>query len=86
MCQRYALFMVYKNYMAPMFTKKQVRRPHAHVKTPAQEVGLVNRILSFGDIFGQRSLLENAQKMSEDWQYFWRAKVPKKYHRSKIYA
>lgn len=86
MCQRYALFMVYKNYMAPMFTKKQLRRPHAHEKTPAQEVGLVNRVLSFGDIFGQRSLLEKAQKMSEDWQYFWRAKVPEKYHRSKIYA
>jgi hypothetical protein len=86
MCQRYALFMVYKNYMAPMFTKKHVRRPEAHEKTPAQELGITERPLDFADIFTRRSLAKRIGKLSEDWQHFWNAEVPAKYQRSLRFA
>ena len=86
MCQRYALFMVYKNYMVPMFSKKHVRRPRAHEETPAQAVGVVERRLGFGDIFTKRSLGHRVGQMSEDWQHFWNGEVPQKYHRSLKFA
>jgi hypothetical protein len=86
MCQRYALFMVYKNYMAPMFTKKHVRRPEAHEKTPAQELGITQRPLDFADIFTRRSLVKRIGKLNEDWQHFWNAEVPAKYQRSLRFA
>ena len=82
MCHRYALFMVHKNYMCPQFTKKQSRREDANSKSPAERVGLCNRLLGFQDIFHLRSSPKNILSMSSDWKSFWNAKVPKKYLRS----
>jgi hypothetical protein len=86
MCQRYALFMVHKNYMCPQFTKKQVRRDEAEKKSPAQRLGLCQRLLGFQDIFHHRSLERSTHSMNEDWKCFWNAKVPDKYLRSPAFA
>jgi hypothetical protein len=82
MCQRYALFMVHKNYMCPQFTKRQVRREGAELRSPAQRLGLTDRILGFRDIFHWRSSAERIQDMNQDWKCFWNGEVPAKYHRS----
>ena len=82
MCQKYALFMVHKNYMVPQFTKKHVRRPDAHKKSPAEKVGLCHRLLHFDDIFFERSSFEETKKhLNVDWRYFWNGRVPPRYLR-----
>lgn len=86
MCQKYALYMVRKNFMAPQFTKKHIRRPFAHNQSPAQHLGICNRKLEFADVFYKRSTEEDLECMSEDWRCFWRGEVPKKYRRSNLRA
>ena len=81
MCQKYALFMVYKNYMAPQFTKEQVRRHDAHISSPAQKLNLFDKILGFTEIFSQRSLKHQTTNWNEDWKAFWHGLVPKPYLR-----
>jgi transposase-like protein len=81
MCQKYALFMVYKNYMTPQFTKEQVRRHDAHLKSPAQKLDLFDRVLNFSDIFFKRSFNSQSNSWNEDWKSFWNCGVPQKYHR-----
>ncbi len=82
MCQKYALFMIRKNYMAPQFTKKHVRRPQAHKQSPAQALGLCSKILTFEDIFDRRCAPAERAKLSEDWKCFWHGEVPSKFQRS----
>ncbi len=82
MCQRYALFLVHKNYMQPQFTKKHVRRPHAHERSPAQTLGLSNKILGFSDIFNQRSL-QKPKHLSAEWAYFYNSQIPPDQRRHK---
>lgn len=82
MCQRYALYMVYKNYLRTQFTKKQVRRVHAHEWTPAQHLGLCTERMEFGDVFSERSEEGDLGLLSDDWKAFWRGDVPDKYKRS----
>lgn len=86
MCQRYALFMVHKNYMSAQFTKKQVRRENADRTSPAQRLELCERVLGFSDIFGVRSMAERVFDMNSDWKCFWNAEIPGQYKRSKKYA
>ena len=86
MCQRYALFMVYKNYMSPQFTKKHVHRAEVEKTSPAQRLGLCDRVLGFRDIYSLRSYRHNTKRWNEDWKSFWNAKVPDKYMRSKSFA
>jgi hypothetical protein len=81
MCQKFALFMVYKNYMTPQFTKKHVRRPEAHIRSPAQDLGLCQKILGFQDIFFRRSTREDIKSLNSDWKYFWKGEIPPKYKR-----
>lgn len=81
MCQKYALFLVHKNYMIPQFTKKHVRRPDAHRRSPAQDLGITERLLDFSDVFHRRSAETDTNSMNDDWQNFWLGTVPKKYRR-----
>ncbi len=81
MCQKYALFMVHKNYMTPQFTKVHVRRPLAHLQSPAQSIGLTNKIAEFGEIFSRRSMPDDQKQLNPDWQCFWADQTPVKYHR-----
>jgi hypothetical protein len=75
MCQKFMLFAVNKNYMAPQFTKKHVRRPHAHVQTPAQAVGLESKILKFHEFFSQLKTPSQIP-LPEDWALFYNDQVP----------
>lgn len=82
MCQRYALFMVHKNFMLPQFTKKHVRRPLAHQQSPAQAAKIVDKILEYSDIFAARSI--RLEKMlNSEWQHFYYGKIPSEYLRNK---
>jgi hypothetical protein len=81
MCQKYALFMVYKNYMAPQFTKVHVRRPQAHLKSPAQEIGMTNRLLDFEDIFYKLPSSNDEELLNDDWKCFVRGEIPAAYER-----
>jgi len=85
MCQKYALFMIYKNFMTTQFTKKHRRRPRAHIESPAEALKLTNRILAFSDIFERRSLKENTAKWNDDWKAFWLGQIPEKYQRSNLF-
>ena len=81
MCQKYALFMVYKNYLVPQFTKKLVTRPEAHLKSPAQLLGLSSRRLRFEDVFHRRSRSEDLEHLNREWRAYWQGKVPTAFHR-----
>ncbi len=83
MCQKFALFMIRKNFMEPQFTKKHRRRPKAHEQSPAQVLGLCDRILKFEDIFYRKSTPGDLRHMSDDLRHFWCGVVPRKYRRSK---
>lgn len=86
MCQKYALFMIHKNYMRAQFTKKQKCRFEAEKKSPAERLGLFDRRLGFADIFADRSHEEDTMSWNEDWKYFWKGAVPAKYHRSSDFS
>lgn len=86
MCQKFALFMVYKNYMAPQFTNSQVRRLNAHLESPAQKLGLTDRVLTYSDVFALRSQEPATRDWNEDWQSFWMGQVPSRYHRNAKFA
>lgn len=83
MCQKFALFMVYKNYMRTQFTKKHVRRPRAHIESPAQALKITDRILTFKDIFEKRCPKGDTKTWNEDWRAFWAGEIPEKYQRIK---
>lgn len=76
MCQKYMLFLVHKNYMCAQFTKRHVKRPKAHEQSPAQQIGLIDRILKFSDIFRDLPKDTERTQLNEDWQMFYEAKVP----------
>ncbi len=81
MSQRYVLYMVTKNYMRPQFTKKLKSEPLGHVQSPAQALGLTDKVLKFGDIFDKRPTEHGMKKLRPAWQEFWHGRVPKEYRR-----
>ncbi len=84
MCQRYALFLVQKNYMLPQFTKRHVRRPKAHLQSPAQHLGLTSRLLNFTDIFSKRSE-EASPDMNREWRSFHAGEIPIEHRRHHLF-
>jgi hypothetical protein len=78
MCLKYALFMGWKNYFRPQFTKAHKRNPRANITTPAMAVGLMDSIPRFSDFFGVR-LSPTQVPLSEEWQrlYFRKPIFPK---------
>lgn len=82
MCQKFALFMVYKNYMVPQFTKAHKGRVNADRESPAQNVGISSKMLDYSDIFSLRSMETVIKTWNEDWKSFWRGLIPAKHHRS----
>lgn len=81
MCQKYALFMVHKNYMSPQFTKKLLSRPRAHLESPAQAIGLESRVLAFHEFFGELKTFKQLNAPTE-WEMFANDQVP--YTRKKM--
>jgi len=82
MCQKYALYIVAKNYMRPQFTKTHVRRPDAHQKCPAEIAGITNRMLKFEDIFDRRPLDQDLKHLNRDWRHYAQGKIPKAFERT----
>ena len=70
MIQKYALFMAWKNYFRPQFTKKQKRNPNSNIQSPAMAIGLESKLLRFRDFFGTRRVLTQVQMNSEWRDYF----------------
>ncbi len=87
MCQRFMIFAVYKNYMAPQFTKTHVNRPHADKQSPAQYLGLTNKILQFREIFSSNTRMQcqGAAKAHQDWAYYSQNTMPHESLRSHKY-
>ncbi len=75
MCQRFILFMVKKNYMVPQFTKKHVRRPRAHLESPAQTLGLTSKIFEFYDFFNELISPEQVT-LPNEWRMIIDGRVP----------
>lgn len=66
MIESFTIFMVWKNFLRPKFTKKQVRDPIANKESPAMSVGIENKILAFQEFY--RTRLQKTQvKLNEDW-------------------
>lgn len=78
--EKYILYICYKNYMRPAFTKKQKRDPESNVKSPAMRLGLEKRLLSFGEYFSTRYPESKHKKLRLDWTETLRGEV--RYRRS----
>lgn len=85
MCQKFALFLIFKNYMSAQFTKKHVRRPRAHRESPAQSAGISEKLLSFSDIFSRRSVTSDGLRLNSEWRCFFEGTIPSRYQRNRSY-
>jgi hypothetical protein len=88
MCQRFMLFALHKNYMAPQFTNRHVRRPDAHIKSPAELLGIETNILRFSEIFSPQERLKtmDASQKHSEWDHFANDQVPEYCLRSKKFV
>lgn len=75
MIESFVLLMVRKNFMRPIFYKKHVQDPTAHLESPAMRLRLTSRILSFHEFFGQR-IQRTQVALNEDWALFVSRKDP----------
>jgi transposase-like protein len=85
MCQKFALFIVHSNYMRTQFSKKLKTRPEAHIKSPAQMLGLTDRILKFPDIFDRYPTAEDLNTLNSEHRCFAMGEIPQEFQRSKKY-
>ena len=81
--EKIQLMKVYLNFMRPKFVKKNKYDPHAHEWSPAMYVGVAQRVLGFGDIFGVRKVSSQV-KLDQKEQDFVQRVYP--YSRQKIVA
>ena len=70
--EKYILFICYKNYMKPCFTKCQKRNPDANIKSPAMQLGLVEKILTFWELFRFRNPKPKIEDLPLDWAFTMR--------------
>lgn len=68
MCESFALQMVYRNYMRPKFWGTHRSDPRSNKRSPAMEIGLVQKILSFDDFFREKP---RKVMLNEDWALFY---------------
>jgi len=85
MCQKFALFMVHSNYMRAQFSKKLKTRPEAHIKSPAQMLGLTDRILKFSDIFDRFPSIDDLNSLNSEHRCFASGQIPREFQRNKKY-
>ena len=70
MVEKYQLFRIHKNYMRPIFYKKQKRDLRAHLDSPAVRLGIAEKILNFREFFKQRRTLSQVP-LHSDWLQFF---------------
>lgn len=69
MVESFSLFMIWKNFMRPIFVKKHRRDPFFHIHSPAWRMGIEKKILTFVDFFKIR-LQKTHVPLSDDWERF----------------
>ena len=70
MVESFTLFMVAKNFLRPVFIKKQKRDPAANRESPAMRIRVATKILEFREFYGMR-LQETQVTLNEDWREFF---------------
>jgi transposase-like protein len=70
MIERYLLMLAWKNYIRPVFVKKQKREPSRHRDTPAMRLGIAQRPMTFQQLFKTR-LLRSQVTLSTEWAGFF---------------
>ena len=75
MMHKYVLFITYKNYMKPRFTKRHKRDPASNTHSPAMKLGICNRLLKFQDIFGRPLPRTHVGVMPCAWEELLKDKV-----------
>ncbi len=70
MIHKFILFMGWKNYFRVNFVKRHVTRPTAHTHTPAMELGITNKPLTFEEFFDIRVPLKHAN-LNPEWLKFY---------------
>lgn len=54
MQESFFLYIVNRNYMRPKFFKKHKHDPYSHKRSPAMEIGIMKKILTFEEFFQER--------------------------------
>lgn len=70
--EKIQLMKIYRNFMNPKFVKKNKYDPHAHEWSPGMYVGVVQKILSFNEIFGTRKLKTQVRLDEKEKQFVGR--------------
>jgi len=75
MLEAFTLLATYKNYLRPKFLKRHKTDSTAKLRSPAMEVGVAQKILSFREFFQNRVTLRQVE-LSEDWRNLVERKDP----------
>lgn len=75
MIENFILYVTYKNYMRPIFTKKHKIDHKAHLESPAQRLGLTHKVFKFRDFFKTRISRWHV-KLNEDWDLYYQRLDP----------
>lgn len=65
MLEDFALLVIEKNFMRPIFEKKHAKDPSANRESPAMRVGITNRIFRFNELFKVR-VTKTQVRLNED--------------------
>lgn len=71
MIEKFILFMVFKNYMRPIFYKKQIRDPMANTQSPAMRLKLTKKILTMQEFFRTR-ITGSQVNLNPEWKNYFR--------------
>jgi hypothetical protein len=71
MILKYALFMVFKNFMSPQFVSPHKEDPECNKQSPAMRLGITSKILEFYEFFDLRRTLKQV-KVNREWECFCR--------------
>ena len=67
MQESFTLYMAYRNYMRPKFWGTHRSDPASSKKSPAMELGITNKILSFKEFF-QTKVTPHQVKLNQEWK------------------
>jgi hypothetical protein len=79
MIQRFAIFMVWKNFMRPQYVKPHKRNEKANTHSPAMALGIAHKLYAFHEFFDLKRTLSQVH-LNREWQCFYR-EIPT-YYRS----
>ncbi len=85
MQENFILFMGFKNYMRPKFTKKQKRDPMSNKASPAMVLGLTKKIFNFKEMFKTR-ITKHQIELNEDMLKIFERRDPTSRRKIKAYV